>query len=92
MRLGSDKEVAEILGISHERLKARISAGAAMPPFMRTPGSKYRRWDMDQVEAWLAQFKVGGADPEGRASSSDRSPDQRQARRGRGRPRKKEKG
>ncbi len=82
MRIGSDQDVALILGISHERLKARISAGAAMPPFMRTPGSKYRRWDMDQVEAWLAQFKVGGTD------SSDRSPEQRQARRGRGRPRK----
>ena len=89
MRIGDDKDVALILGISHERLKARICAGAPMPPFMRTPGSKYRRWNMDVVEAWLVRFTVGGTDLVVRCDSSGQAPDQRQVRRGRGRPRKK---
>lgn len=88
MRLGSDHDVALILGISHERLKARISAGAAMPPHMRTPGSKYRRWDLDQVEAWLARYTVGSPDLAGCHDKPNQSPDQQQAGRGRGRPRK----
>ena len=88
MRLGSDHDVALILGISHDRLKARISAGAAMPPFMRTPGSKYRRWDLDQVEAWLARYTVRGADLAAGHDQPNQSQDQQQPRRGRGRPRK----
>jgi hypothetical protein len=79
MRLGSDQDVAAILGISHDRLKARISAGAPVPPFMRAPGSKYRRWDLDAVAAWLVQYTVRG------------TADQGLPRRGRGRPRKAKK-
>lgn len=89
MRLGSDQDVAEILGITHERLKAKISAGAPMPPFMRVPGSKFRRWDLDVVVAWLAQYTVRGTDLATRAGSQDQRPDQGLPRRGRGRPRKK---
>jgi len=59
MRIGSDKDVAEILGISTVRLKARISAGAPVPPFMKVPGCKFRRWDLDSVEQWMATFTVG---------------------------------
>ena len=85
MRIGSDRDVAEILGISDTRLKARISAGAPMPPFMKVPGSKFRRWDLDQVEAWMAAFTVSAnanvaPDPGMRVSGK----------RGRGRPRKME--
>ncbi len=91
MRLGSDQDVALILGISHERLKARICAGAPMPPFMRTPGSKYRRWDLDAVEGWLRQYTVRGADLVVRSDSLELSPGQGQVRRKRGRPRKTKK-
>ena len=89
MRIGDDKDVALILGISHERLKARICAGALMPPFMRTPGSKYRRWDLDVVEGWLRQYTVRGAGLTVRSDSADPSPNQKPPQRGRGRPRKK---
>lgn len=61
MRIGSDKDAATILGISGARLKAKISAGAPMPPFMKVPGSKFRRWDLDLVERWMAAFTVGAA-------------------------------
>ena len=88
MRIGDDKDVALILGISHERLKARICAGALVPPFMRTPGSKYRRWDLDVVEAWLVRFTVGGTDLTVRSESMELSLGQGPPRRGRGRPRK----
>lgn len=83
MRFGSDQDVALILGISHDRLKARISAGAAMPPFMRAPGSKFRRWNLDVVEAWMAQYTVGAAD-----LAVQVDPPSPAARRRRGRPRK----
>lgn len=89
MRFGSDQDVAEILGISHERLKAKISAGAPMPPFMRVPGSKYRRWDLDAVEVWLAQYIVRGTGLATRAGSPAQPSGQGLPRRGRGRPRKK---
>ena len=92
MRFGSDQDVAEILGISHERLKAKISAGAPMPPFMRVPGSKYRRWDLDAVAAWLVQYTVRGtADLVTRTGSHDQLSNQGLPRRGRGRPRKAKK-
>ncbi len=61
MRIGGDKEVATLLGISPARLKMRISAGSPVPPYMRAPGSKFRRWDLDAVEAWLAGFTVKSA-------------------------------
>ena len=82
MRIGSDRDVAEILGISDTRLKARISAGAPMPPFMKVPGSKFRRWDLDQVEAWMAAFTV--------SANANVAPDpgMQIIKRGRGRPKK----
>jgi hypothetical protein len=61
VRIGGDKEVAALLGISPARLKMRISAGSPVPPYMRAPGSKFRRWDLDAVEAWLAGFTVASA-------------------------------
>ena len=83
MRIGDDKDVALILGISHERLKARICAGAPTPPYMQTPCSKYRRWDLDVVEAWLVRFTVGGTADLAVSATGSQAP-----RRGRGRPRK----
>ena len=86
MRIGGDKEVAALLGISPARLKMRISAGSPVPPYMRAPGSKFRRWDLDAVEAWLAGFTVESAPapsaPVGHAAASHR--------RGPGRPTKRE--
>ena len=88
MRIGGDKEVAALLGISPARLKMRISAGSPVPPYMRAPGSKFRRWDLDAVEAWLAGFTVASAPapapsaPAGNAAVSHR--------RGPGRPTKRE--
>ena len=58
MRIGGDKEVAALLGISAARLKMRISAGSPVPPYMRAPGSKFRRWDLDAAETWLAGFTI----------------------------------
>ena len=83
MRIGSDKDAATILGISGARLKAKISAGAPVPPFMRVPGSKFRRWDLDQVEAWMAAFTV--------SANANVAPDHGTrvcGKRGRGRPKK----
>ena len=37
MRIGGDKEVAALLGISAARLKMRISAGSPVPSYMRAP-------------------------------------------------------
>ncbi|MHB1582046.1 MAG: hypothetical protein ACYCQM_14965 [Acidithiobacillus sp.] len=84
MRIGSDKDTAVILGISTVRLKARISAGAPVPPFMKVPGSKFRRWDLDGVEEWMATFTVGvimAPDHEAPIMPTTKK-------RGRGRPRK----
>jgi len=84
MRIGSDKDAAAILGISVARLKARISAGASVPPFMKIPGAKFRRWDLDQVEAWMMTFMIGViAVPDHEAPIMPTTKN-----RGRGRPRK----
>ena len=85
MRIGSDRDVAEILGISDTRLKARISAGVPVPPYMRVPGCKFRRWDLDQAEVWMATFTVGVI------TEAITTPDHdapTAGKRGRGRPRK----
>ena len=86
MRIGSDKDVADLLGISHVRLKARISAGLPTPPYMKPPGSKFRRWDLDGVEVWMATFTITGdmitvPDHEALIAPTTKK-------RGRGRPRK----
>ena len=84
MRIGGDKEVAALLGISPVRLKMRISAGLPMPPYMRAPGSKFRRWDLDAVEAWLARFTTESTPVPPPPLADHASP----CRRGRGRPTK----
>ncbi len=57
MRRGSDKDVAWLLGISVDRLQKRIQAGEAAPPYIRVPGSRSCIWDMDDVDAWLKEFR-----------------------------------
>lgn len=84
MRIGFDKDAAEILGISAVRLKMRISAGAPVPPYMRPPGAKRRRWDLDGVEEWMATFTVGAITNSHHKASITPTTGQR----GRGRPRK----
>lgn len=56
MRIGNDKDVADLLGISQVRLKARIAGGNPMPPFIKLPGLRRRRWNLDDVEAWIIGF------------------------------------
>ena len=86
MSIGGDKEVAALLGISPARLKMRISAGSPMPPYMRAPGSKFRRWDLDAVETWLAGFTIASTPVPPPPLANHASP----CRRGRGRPTKRE--
>ena len=57
MRRGSDQDVARLLGISVDRLQKRIQTGIAAPPYLQVPGSRSRIWDMDDVEAWLKEFR-----------------------------------
>lgn len=84
MRIGSDKDAATILGISVARLKAKVRAGAPVPSFMKIPGAKFRRWDLDQVEAWMMTFMIGViAVPDHEAPIMPTT-----KKRGRGRPRK----
>ncbi len=81
MRRGSDQDVARLLGISADRLHKRIQTGVTAPPYIQVPGSRSRIWDMDDVEAWLKEFRC--ATPHIGASLAP-------VKRGRGRPRKTE--
>jgi len=57
MRRGSDHDVADLLGISIDRLQKRIQGGELVPPYIQVPGAKSRIWDMDEVETWLKSFR-----------------------------------
>lgn len=84
MRRGSDQDVAELLGISVDRLQKRIQAGEAIPPYFQVPGSRSRIWDMDDVDAWLQKFRCVAPLPSLAATSTPRP------KRRRGRPTKSE--
>ena len=84
MRRGSDQDVAELLGISVDRLQKRVQAGKMVPPYIYVPGSRSRVWDMDDVDAWLKGFRCATPMP---VSTVTRMP---QPKRGRGRPTKSE--
>lgn len=84
MRRGSDHDVAELLGISVDRLQKRIQAGEAAPPYIRVPGSRSRVWDMDDVDAWLQKFRCATPLP------TSTAPHIAQPKRSRGRPPKSE--
>jgi hypothetical protein len=57
MRRGSDQDVAELLGISVDRLRKRIQGDELVPPYIHIPGTKSRIWDMDEVEGWMRGFR-----------------------------------
>ncbi|MHB8254916.1 MAG: helix-turn-helix transcriptional regulator [Acidiferrobacter sp.] len=57
MRRGSDHDVADLLGISVDRLQKRIQGGELVPLYIQVPGARSRIWDMDEVETWLKGFR-----------------------------------
>lgn len=48
-----DKDIADLLGISLQGLRNKISRGQALPPRIKVPGCKKRLWPADQVYNWL---------------------------------------
>jgi predicted DNA-binding transcriptional regulator AlpA len=55
-------ELAEILGRSAETIKRDIKRNpCAVPPRVHLPGTRLLRWRPMDVNAWLAEYVVGGA-------------------------------
>ncbi len=55
-------DLAELLGRSPETIKKDIKRNPlAVPPRLHIPGTRLLRWRQQDVDAWLAQFVVGGA-------------------------------
>ncbi|WP_296658535.1 helix-turn-helix domain-containing protein [Paraburkholderia sp.] len=56
-------ELAELLGRSPETIKKDIRRNhLAVPPRLHIPGTRLLRWRRADVEAWLAEHVVGGAE------------------------------
>ena len=53
MRIGSDKDIALLMGLSLNRAQIRFQQGLPMPPAIRIPGLRSRRFDLDSAEKWL---------------------------------------
>ena len=54
-------ELAELLGRSPETIKKDLRRNPmAVPPRVHIPGTRLLRWRRADVEAWLAEFVVGG--------------------------------
>ncbi|CAG9179208.1 helix-turn-helix transcriptional regulator [Cupriavidus pinatubonensis] len=55
-------DLAELLGRSPETIKKDIQRNPlAVPPRLHIPGTRLLRWRQVDVDAWLAQFVIGGA-------------------------------
>jgi len=54
----TDRQIAQLLGISLQRLRNKLNAGCPLPPRIKPPECKYRLWPEDQVHEWLKQYMV----------------------------------
>ncbi|WP_432258026.1 helix-turn-helix transcriptional regulator [Cupriavidus sp. TMH.W2] len=54
-------ELAALLGRSPETIKKDLKRNPlAVPPRLHIPGTRLLRWRQVDVDAWLAQYVVGG--------------------------------
>lgn len=52
----TDQALADWLSLSIKSIRNRLCAGDPMPPFIRV--GRTRRWDPDDVRAWLCERRV----------------------------------
>ena len=56
-------ELAAVLGRSPETIKKDLKRNpGAVPPRVHLPGTRLLRWRPVDVNAWLADYVVGGSD------------------------------
>jgi predicted DNA-binding transcriptional regulator AlpA len=54
-------ELGEVLGRSAETIKKDLKRNpVAVPPRVHLPGTRLLRWRPADVDAWLAEYVVGG--------------------------------
>jgi len=53
-----DEDVANMLGVSIDRLRAKLSSGDLLPPRVELPGCRIRLWDEEEFFDWLKQYEV----------------------------------
>jgi hypothetical protein len=58
----TDKDVAQLLGVSLGRLRNKLTAGNPLPPRIQPPGCRKRLWECKAVHAWLERFTVTAAE------------------------------
>lgn len=75
----SDAEIAELLGITTQGLRNKVSSKAPLPPRVQLPGCRHRLWPAQGFRAWVKQHEI----------SDDAAPQSQPAAK-RGRPRKGE--
>ncbi len=52
----TDGDLAELLGISIQSLRNKVSAGERLPPRIKPPGCRNRLWPKRSVYDWLDKF------------------------------------
>ena len=70
----TDREIADLLGISLGRLRNKLCAGQVLPPRIQPPGCRNRLWSREAVHRWLEQFTI---------TATESGPSERVTRRGR---------
>ncbi|MYM30628.1 hypothetical protein GTP58_20045 [Duganella sp. CY15W] len=54
-------ELADVLGRSAETIKKDLKRNpVAVPPRVHLPGTRLLRWRPADVDAWLAEYVIGG--------------------------------
>jgi len=54
----NDEEMANLMGITVNRLRNKIHYEDPLPPRIETPGCRKRLWPVDGVHAWLENYIV----------------------------------
>ena len=54
----TDEEIANLMGITLNRLRNKIHYEDPLPPRIETPSSRHRLWPVDEVHAWFENHIV----------------------------------
>jgi hypothetical protein len=54
----TDEEIAELMGITLQRLRNKLHGNQPLPPRIQPPGIRKRLWPVKAVHAWLDNYLV----------------------------------
>ena len=54
----TDKEIADLMGITLQRLRNKLHAEQPLPPRIQPPGCRKRFWPVKEVHIWLENYLI----------------------------------